>query len=178
MERLSSPKLNRNMNTAGANESSRAPTNIRLRILEPSTRLRWSASNFTMFRKSRTSSVSSSRNAITESAVKQEDLARAVGAQKWRQGVEGIQRSQHQQKQEHASAERYDRTPAVLGFCCQRFSVCLTDYSAGQNPAPVLRERNTYPSGGKTQIMFCRVYVRAKQAAENSIPSGELDGGS
>jgi hypothetical protein len=38
-----------------------------------------------------------------------------VGAQKWQ--VEGIQRSQHKQQQEHTSAERYDGTPALLGLC-------------------------------------------------------------
>ena len=102
MERLSSPKLNRNMNTAGANESSRAPTSIRLRILEPRTRLRWSASNFTMLRNSRTSNVSSSRNAMHGKRRKQEDLARAVRAQKRGQRIEGIQRGQGEDKQEHA----------------------------------------------------------------------------
>ena len=117
MERLSSPKLNRNMNTAGAKESSRAPTNIRLRILEPSTRLRWSASSFTILRKSRTSRVSSSRNAITESAREQEDLAGAVRAQKGK--VKGIQRGQREQQQEHAAAERRDRIAPLLGLCSQ-----------------------------------------------------------
>ena len=40
-----------------------------------------------------------------------------MGAQKRWERVEGIQRSQREQKQEHASAERYNRSPAVLALC-------------------------------------------------------------
>ena len=127
MERLSSPKLNRNMNTAGANESSRAPTSIRLRILEPSTRLRWSASSFTMLRKSRTSKVSSSRNAMTESAVNRKIWPVPWGRRNGGRGLKAFSAASASSKQEHASAERYDRTPAVLGLCSH---ACLTAYSA------------------------------------------------
>ncbi len=176
MARLSSPKLNKNINTAGANESRSAPTNMRLRILEPSTRLRWSASNFTMFRNSRTSNVRRSRNANTESGGEQEDLAGAVGAQEWRKGIEGIQGSQHQQKQEHASAERYNGTPAVLGFRAHAIlPVCLTDYSAGEDGGYDFRRVEGLPSAGSCwwRELECLLHAHKRSGGTNR-PSASL----
>src|SRR6202161_4666936 len=129
MERFSSPKLNRNMNTAGAKESSRAPTNIRLRILEPSTRLRWSASNFTMLRKSRTSNVSSSRKAITESALNRKIWLVPCGRRNGRLKAFSAASSRRSRNMPPPSA-----TTALLR-CLDSVAMCLTAYRAGNKAA-------------------------------------------
>src|SRR5579859_8138905 len=58
------------MNNAGANESSRAPKNMRVRSRAPSTWLRCSASALIRLRSSSTRAMTKSRNTMTESEVR------------------------------------------------------------------------------------------------------------
>jgi hypothetical protein len=69
-DRFINPKLKRNMNAAGTSAIRAAPTASRVRNRDPSALLRWSINSLMMLRINSTRKASSTRNTITEVAVK------------------------------------------------------------------------------------------------------------